>query len=83
FRKKLYYSLEDLQVDVDFWVHKYNTDRPHSGKYCYGKTPFQTFLDAKYIAFEKNTHLLINNHKEVHNESSLSDTGSSALVSVC
>ncbi|MCP4049417.1 MAG: transposase family protein, partial [bacterium] len=47
FRKKLYYSLEDLQVDVDLWVHKYNTDRPHSGKYCYGKTPFQTFLDAK------------------------------------
>ncbi len=83
FRKKLYYSLADLQVDVDLWVHKYNTDRPHSGKYCYGKTPFQTFLDAKYIAFEKNTHLLINNHKAVHNESSLSDTSSSALVSVC
>ncbi|EAL58099.1 putative transposase, partial [Wolbachia endosymbiont of Drosophila ananassae] len=25
-----------------------------SGKYCYGKTPMQTFLDSKYIAFQKN-----------------------------
>ncbi|OAM06372.1 MAG: hypothetical protein TV41_02270 [Wolbachia endosymbiont of Dactylopius coccus] len=26
----------------------------HSGKYCYGKTPMQTFLDSKHIAFQKN-----------------------------
>ena len=25
----------------------------HSGKYCFGKTPWQTFLDSKYLAGEK------------------------------
>ena len=43
FRKKIYQSLEELQIDVDHWIAKYNNQRPHSGKYCYGKTPMQTF----------------------------------------
>jgi Integrase core domain len=54
FRKKLYRSLEELQVDVDEWVRKYNEERPHSGRYCYGKTPWQTFLDSKRLALEKD-----------------------------
>ena len=54
FRKKLYCSLEELQVDVDEWVRKYNEERPHSGRYCYGKTPWQTFLDSKHLALEKD-----------------------------
>ena len=54
FRKKVYKSLEELQIDVDQWLHYYNHQRPHSGKYCYGKTPMQTFLDAKHIAQNKN-----------------------------
>lgn len=54
FRKKIYTSLEGLQADVDIWLKYYNEDRPHSGKYCYGKTPKQTFLDSKHIAIEKN-----------------------------
>lgn len=54
FRKKIYNSLEDLQIDVDHWLRSYNESRPHSGKYCYGKTPMQTFLDSKHIAFQKN-----------------------------
>lgn len=53
FRKKIYTSLEDLQIDVDQWIVKYNERRPHSGKYCYGKTPMQTFLEAKHLATEK------------------------------
>lgn len=53
FRKKLYSKLEELQTDVDEWIRKYNYERPHSGKYCYGKTPYQTFLESKYIASEK------------------------------
>jgi transposase InsO family protein len=53
FRKKLYHTLEELQVDVDEWLRKYNHFRPHSGRYCYGKTPYQTFLDSKHIADEK------------------------------
>jgi transposase InsO family protein len=53
FRKKLYESLEELQIDVDEWMRKYNEERPHSGRYCYGKTPWQTFLDSKHLALEK------------------------------
>ena len=53
FRKKIYCSLEELQTDVNEWLEKYNEFRTHSGKYCYGKTPLQTFLDSKKIAMEK------------------------------
>ena len=53
FRKKLYSSVEELQVDVDEWIRKYNMERPHSGRYCYGKTPWLTFLDSKHIALAK------------------------------
>jgi transposase InsO family protein len=53
FRKKIYASLEELQVDVDHWIVKYNETRPHSGKYCYGKTPMQTFREAKHLVTEK------------------------------
>jgi transposase InsO family protein len=53
FRKKLYRSLEELQADVDAWLSEYNEKREHSGKYCYGKTPWQTFLDSKHLAQAK------------------------------
>jgi transposase InsO family protein len=54
FRKKLITSLEDLQAELDLWLNDYNNLRPHSGRYCYGKTPMQTFRDSKHIAIEKN-----------------------------
>jgi len=53
FRKKLYHGLEELQADLDEWLREYNEDRPHSGKYCYGKTPLQTFVDSAHLAREK------------------------------
>jgi len=53
FRKKIYSSLEDLQNDLDAWVKDYNENRPHQGKYCFGKTPMQTFLDTIHLAHEK------------------------------
>jgi hypothetical protein len=53
FRKKLYRSLEELQEDLDIWLGEYNEKREHSGKYCYGKTPWQTFLDSKHLAQAK------------------------------
>lgn len=59
FRKKVYTSLEELQIDLDLWMRKYNEFRPHSGRYCYGKTPMQTFLDAKHIAREKRCDMLM------------------------
>jgi transposase InsO family protein len=53
FRKKIYPNLEELQEDLDLWLKVYNEERTHSGKYCFGKTPLQTFLDARYLADEK------------------------------
>ena len=44
FRKKLYTSLEELQVDLDNWVREYDEQREHSGKCCFKKTPMQRFL---------------------------------------
>lgn len=60
FRKKLYHSLEQLQADVDNWLQTYNELRPHSGRFCYGKTPMQTFKDAAHIALNKT----LKNHFE-------------------
>lgn len=53
FRKRIYSSLEDLQTDVDAWIREYNEVRPHSGRYCFGKTPMQTFLDSRHLSDEK------------------------------
>jgi transposase InsO family protein len=53
FRTKVYSSAEELQVDLDTWLSEYNDKRPHSGKYCYGKTPMQTFIDAIPMTREK------------------------------
>jgi len=45
--------LEQLQTDLDHWLEDYNSDRPHSGKYCFGKTPMQTFLDSRQLAWDQ------------------------------
>jgi len=58
FRKKIYPSLEELQKDVDLWIQSYNEERTHQGKYCYGKTPMQTFLDSKYLAKNKQLDIV-------------------------
>jgi len=53
FRKKIYRSIDELQADLDSWIAEYNEMRPHQGRWCYGKTPMQTFLDALPMAREK------------------------------
>jgi transposase InsO family protein len=52
-RRKLYHSIEDLQADLDDWMRSYNTERTHQGRWCYGKTPMQTFVDMLPVAKEK------------------------------
>jgi len=64
FRKKIYSTLGELQEDVNKWLNEYNSERPHSGKYCYGKTPLQTFVEAKHIAQEKMIGEIRNLHHE-------------------
>lgn len=53
FRKKIYKTIEELQQDVDVWLQYYNNERPHSGKYCLGKTPMQTWRESIHLAKEK------------------------------
>jgi hypothetical protein len=53
FRKKIYATIDDLQADLDLWMREFNEVRPHQGKWCFGKTPLQTFLDALPLAKEK------------------------------
>ena len=60
FRKKVYNSLDELQEDLDKWIEKYNQERTHTGKYCFGKTPMQTFQDTLPLAKEKQ----LNNIKQ-------------------
>jgi transposase InsO family protein len=53
FRRKIYSSIEQLQLDLDGWLKEYNELRPHQGRWCYGKTPMQTFVDNVPLAKEK------------------------------
>ena len=53
FRKKLYDSVSALQRDLDVWLAYYNNERPHSGRYCYGKTPMETFKESITLARQK------------------------------
>ena len=53
FRRKIYARLEELQEDLDLWLREYNEVRPHQGRWCYGKTPLQTFVDSAPLAREK------------------------------
>ena len=46
-RRKFYISLEELQKDLDHWMHEYNTKRPHLGYRNKGNTPIKSFNDHK------------------------------------
>lgn len=54
FRKRIFNTLEDLQKELDLWIHYYNNDRTHQGKICNGKTPMQTLMEGKLRWKEKN-----------------------------
>jgi len=50
FRKKIFDSTDDLQVELDKWLELYNTERTHQGKRCQGRTPMETFTDGMKLA---------------------------------
>ena len=52
-RTKYYATVEDLQVDLDAWIERYNTERTHEGKMCCGRTPWVTLQAGKEIWNEK------------------------------
>jgi len=78
FRKKIYGSLEELQQDIDQWLQFYNNERAHSGRYCFGKTPMQTFKDSKSLATAKDVNNLFGQSTNFK-LSGESDTGSAAV----
>ena len=49
FRKKLYTTLEEVQVDLDRFMSQYNTQRTNQGKRCQGRTPMETFEAGKEL----------------------------------
>jgi transposase InsO family protein len=53
FRKKVFTSIDQLQLELDTWMDWYNEERTHSGKHCYGKTPWDTFIQTKHLALDK------------------------------
>lgn len=53
FRKKVYLSIDELQIDLDQWLWHYNNQRTHQGKRCQGRTPIQTFVEGIKLAKEK------------------------------
>jgi transposase InsO family protein len=53
FRKKIYPTLAELPTDLDEWLRYYNEERVHQGRWCYGRTPMQTFLETIPLAKEK------------------------------
>ncbi|MCK5497346.1 MAG: IS481 family transposase [Hyphomicrobiaceae bacterium] len=53
FRKRLFGSIAELQDDLDDWLQIYNVERTHQGRWCFGKTPMQTFFDTLPLAKEK------------------------------
>jgi len=46
FRKKWYYSLEELQRDLDTYLWHYNFQRPHQGYRLKGKGPIEVLLNG-------------------------------------
>ena len=49
FRKKFYASVDELQTDLDEWLHKYNHERPHRGYRNLGRRPYETFQQGKKL----------------------------------
>ncbi len=53
FRKKVYDTVEALQLDLNDWITIDNEQRTHQGRWCFGKTPMQTLLDTADATREK------------------------------
>ena len=75
FRKKIYNGLEEMQQDIDQWIELYNNERAHSGRYCFGKTPMQTFIDSKDLAKAKDLNNLFgqNNNFKLSDEAEVTN----------
>jgi hypothetical protein len=44
---------EELEARCEAMLDGFDETRPHQGRWCFGKTPMQTFLDALPMTKEK------------------------------
>jgi len=45
-RTKWYESIDQMQADLDQYLHHYNHERPHQGRNMNGRKPYQVFLEG-------------------------------------
>ena len=45
-REKWYETIEEMQEDLDIYLHHYNQERSHQGRNMNGRTPYQAFLEG-------------------------------------
>lgn len=55
FREKFYSSVEELQKDLDQWLHRYNYERSHRGYRNMGRRPIETIEAGKVIKEQVTT----------------------------
>jgi hypothetical protein len=48
----VYRAIDEPQADLDSWIRN-TMRRGHIRRWCFGKTPMQTFLDAMPMTKEK------------------------------
>jgi transposase InsO family protein len=53
FRKKIYTNLTEVQADLEEGSRYSNEARVHQGRWCFGRTPKQTFIETSPLAKEK------------------------------
>jgi transposase InsO family protein len=49
FQKKFYASIDELQIDLDEWLHRYNYERPRRGYRNMGRRPIETIEAGKIV----------------------------------
>ena len=53
FRKKVFSSIEEIQLELDEWILWYNKEGTRSGRYAIGERSCQTLMESKRLAYEK------------------------------
>ena len=49
FRRKIYKSIDEIQIELDIFMDNYNYERTNQGKHCQGRPPMQTFEDGRAL----------------------------------
>ena len=49
-RSKSFTQLVELEQELANWLTIYNTETPHQERYCYGKTPAETFQQSVHLS---------------------------------